>query len=50
MLPSTTHLVAKAEHENRLREAEKIHRQSWPAGHGRPLSMLKRLQNLLARN
>jgi hypothetical protein len=50
MLPPVAYLVAKAEHENKLREAERIHRASWPAGHGRPSSMVKRLQNLLARS
>ncbi len=50
MLPTVTYLVAKAEHEIKLREAERIHRISWSAGHSRPSSMVKRLQNLLARS
>ena len=50
MLPPVTYLVAKAEHEMKLREAERIHRASWPAGHSRPSSMVKRLQSLLARS
>ena len=50
MLPGTAHDVAKAELENQLREAGKYHRLSRPAEHSRPLSILKSLQNLLARN
>jgi hypothetical protein len=50
MLPPVSYVVAKAEHEIKLREAERIHRLSWSAEHRRPLSMVKRLQNLLARN
>ena len=50
MLPGTAHDVVKAELEIKLREAEKIHRVSRLAEHSKPLSMLKSLQNLLARN
>ena len=50
MVPPVSYVVAKAEHENKLREAERMHRASWPAEHSRPLSMAKRLQNLLARS
>jgi hypothetical protein len=50
MLPGTAQDVVKAEHELKLREAERIHRLSRPAEHSRPLSILKSLQNLLARN
>ena len=41
--------LAKAEIETKLREAEKMRRVSRPAEHSRPQSMLKGLQNLLAR-
>ena len=49
MLPITTHDVARAELEHKLREAEKAHRVSRPAEHSRLPSILKSLQSLLAR-
>ena len=49
MLPIAMHDIVRAETENKLREAERIRRLSWPAGHSRPHSMRKRLLNLLAR-
>jgi hypothetical protein len=50
MLPIAMHDIVRAETENKLREAERSHRLSWPAEHGRPQSMRKRLQSLLARS
>ena len=50
MLPFFAHDIVRAETENKLREAERIRRLSWPAGHSRPHSMRKRLQSLLVRS
>ena len=49
MVPPVSYVVAKAEHEIKLREAERSHRLAWTAEHSRPHSVLKRLQNLFAR-
>jgi hypothetical protein len=49
MLPIAMYDIVRAENENKLREAERIHKVSWTVEHSRPHSVLKRLQNLLAR-
>ena len=50
MVPPVSYVVAKAEHDNRLREAERIYRVFWAAEHDRPHSVLKRLQTLISRS
>jgi len=50
MLPPISYLVVKREHEHKLREAARIHSLTQPAGHSRPRSLLRSLQNLLTRS